>query len=541
VSNRQPSEHQQAILNAFATLEPGGAIQINAVAGSGKTTTLLQLLELIPSDAHKSTLFCSFNTKIVNELAKRLPAGVQARSINALGLRTLRDHFAPTDNQWSKTVTKDSRYKDLFKLYAVQHLPELNGDDRFKFQRTVLEWLKFVRLSLTNDASAQALDHVAESYGVEGINDDNREDLHRALRELLKWGQHGAPSSLDDEQKLHPKNQIDFIDQLWLPHALKLTPHQYDYLLVDEAQDMSVAQQELVLSATSASGRLVAVGDECQAIYGFAGADFESFRRIATRSQAQQFPLSVSYRCARAIVQLASHVVPAISPAPDATPGLVRRISEVEAFEAYSPQDLVLCRTNAPLFDVAFKLMALNRPFVMLGKDITPQLLEVVRAVAKMGPWERFEDGLDVWQALRVREIELCSQSKTQQQAELIRLEDQIACVRLAYLGQGEKAASSEALQIHIKTLIKDPDAKDTDIEAGRERIKLASIHAAKGLEAERVFILKPHLLPHPMATSSSAIRQEENMKYVAITRAKLKLYVVEEQDQKVKWSGLRE
>jgi len=57
--------------------------------------------------------------------------------------------------------------------------------------------------------------------------------------------------------------------------------------------------------------------------------------------------------------------------------------------------------------------------------------------------------------------------------------------------------------------------------------IILSSVHRAKGLEAERVFILKPELMPHPLATSEQELQQEMNIKYVAITRAKKELYIV--------------
>lgn len=55
----------------------------------------------------------------------------------------------------------------------------------------------------------------------------------------------------------------------------------------------------------------------------------------------------------------------------------------------------------------------------------------------------------------------------------------------------------------------------------------LSTIHKAKGLEAERVFILKPDLMPHPKAKRGWEIDQENNLRYVAITRSKRELYLV--------------
>ena len=58
-----------------------------------------------------------------------------------------------------------------------------------------------------------------------------------------------------------------------------------------------------------------------------------------------------------------------------------------------------------------------------------------------------------------------------------------------------------------------------------KEGIVCSSVHKAKGLEADNVFILNYHLMPHPMAETPEEIQQEMNIKYVAITRAKKNLY----------------
>ena len=60
-----------------------------------------------------------------------------------------------------------------------------------------------------------------------------------------------------------------------------------------------------------------------------------------------------------------------------------------------------------------------------------------------------------------------------------------------------------------------------------QEAVLLSSIHRAKGLEAERVFLLFPDTLPHPKATQEWAKAQEFNLKYVALTRAKKDLFFV--------------
>ena len=61
-----------------------------------------------------------------------------------------------------------------------------------------------------------------------------------------------------------------------------------------------------------------------------------------------------------------------------------------------------------------------------------------------------------------------------------------------------------------------------------RECIVCSSVHKAKGLEAPTVFIINYAMIPHPMATTEEELEQEENIKYVAITRAMKELYLLD-------------
>jgi len=90
---------------------------------------------------------------------------------------------------------------------------------------------------------------------------------------------------------------IDFNDMVCLPTVLSTSKPQFDFLLVDEAQDLNRAQLELVLACTSAQGRMLFCGDVRQSLYGFAAADTQSINTIIQRTDAQVLPLSICYRC----------------------------------------------------------------------------------------------------------------------------------------------------------------------------------------------------------------------------------------------------
>jgi DNA helicase II / ATP-dependent DNA helicase PcrA len=572
-----PSAQQQAILEAFNQLKPGQALQINAVAGSGKTSTLLRLLEQIPESEHAQTLFCAFNKRIVEELQARAPNSVTVKTIHALGASTLYRHFnrghpgltppaalipsssihssnplisGPSASSPSRSIplpvsqsgasqlpsssgngpqVQNNRYGRMFTLYANRFMPDLTGDQRTTFQHTLLAWLHLLRVTLTPQADFNAFERVAETYGVEHLP-SNRSAMLKALLVLLEWGRRGPLANLDPRGELHPGRSVDFTDQLWLPHVLDLPPKTYQYVLVDEAQDLSSAQRELVLLSRGLNAKLVAVGDAQQAIYGFAGADFSSFERIAQASNAKHLPLSVTYRCAKGITKLARAIVPQIKAAKGAVAGRVRLMGETQAFESFRRFDLILCRTNAPLFDAAFKLIARDQAVQVLSKDLTPSLAVILEAVGKLGPWSNFEANLERWRLEQQRGIEGAYSDAYRRALELERVDDRVACLRAAFLAGAERPENAVALLDRFRALSVEPNLEsnleigDTSYTSenssiarsskakgllGARLIRLASIHTAKGLEADRVFILKPHLLPHHMASSALARGQE--------------------------------
>jgi superfamily I DNA/RNA helicase len=112
---------------------------------------------------------------------------------------------------------------------------------------------------------------------------------------------------------------IDFTDMIFLPVANNWIRPQYDMVVVDEAQDMNTCQ--LAIAQGLARNRVVVVGDDRQAIYGFRGADSGSLDRLKDELKATELGLTTTYRCGRGIVALAqtwcqiTRLTPAIRPA----------------------------------------------------------------------------------------------------------------------------------------------------------------------------------------------------------------------------------
>jgi superfamily I DNA/RNA helicase len=361
-------------------------------------------------------------------------------------------------------------------------------------------------LKLTNlvkqtlsDTDEYSLESLATLYDVD-LNGD-KERVFSLVPELIK-------------QSAELTTEIDFADMIWLPVYLNLPVYRNDLLVVDEAQDLNHCQQELALKA---GDRLVLVGDDKQAIYGFAGADTTSLDSMRSRLEATErgcevLPLTFTRRCGKRIVEAAQKIVEDFDAFPDAHEGEVDSVP----LETYTSQvgdgDFVLCRVNAPLVSQCFRFLKDDRKATIAGRDIGQGLLNLLDRVMKgYDPLKGEPDivflntGLEKWYHDEIRKE---TDKRNPSDAKLIALQDKYDCLQ-AFI---ENERSVKDVKSRIEKIFSDSE----------EGIRLSSIHKAKGLEAERVFILAIDgaSIPHPMARSEWQLEQEFNLKYVAITRA---------------------
>jgi superfamily I DNA/RNA helicase len=298
---------------------------------------------------------------------------------------------------------------------------------------------------------------------------------------------------------------------IWLPVVMDLTVKHYDVLFVDEAQDFNEVQRSLILKACN-GGRMIVVGDPKQAIYGFRGADSGSmdiFRATLAKSSrgVQIFPLSITWRCPSSVVAEANRFFKDYTCREDAPEG------KVNVNASFNPEvgDLVLCRTNAPLVSECFNLIAQGVPAYVLGRDIGFSLKALVKKVTENGSLriEQFIPQFNAHVAIAKEAFKRADKEKAVQS-----LEDKAQCI----LHLTGNTSTVQGLLDNIDKIFGD----------GKKRgVIFSTIHKAKGLEADNVWILKPEIMPHPMAKSLSDKAQERNLCYVAITRAKKTLNYV--------------
>ena len=493
-----PSKYQQDIFD-FIQHGNGNSV-INALAGSGKTSTIVNAVKLIPSTCN--ALFIAFNKEIVKELEKKLAGvkNVQVKTLHSLGLLMIRRNLG--------TNIEIDEYK--YRTFIKKNIKQLSSADFDKMTTKLIQQytdnvIQLCDLGRYNLAQCEKdLLQVSARHDIPIIDDECN-----AVLNVMKWGRENTTS-------------IDFTDMVWLPYELTLNPIglQYDYIFIDECQDLNAAQRELFLRCFRRGTRFIAVGDKKQAIYSFAGADAESFAKLQNLPNTTTLPLPISYRCPKKVVNLANQFVDTMECREGAPDGeIVHNVSIKDIHDG----DMVLCRTKMPLIKLYMRYLRMGVKSYVRGQDIGLSLLRMVDkteqivlnvSLQKDGVFARLYD--DLFEERNRLMI------KRGMDLEDATLSNQIM----------NKYDSIKALEILAEGLTSARDLHDrieNVFAESADGVCLSTIHKAKGLEANNVYILCKTLMPSRLATQDWEKEQEQNLMYVAYTRAKYKLGFVSE------------
>lgn len=486
----KPSIQQSAVFDAAKALAPGEATIVEAAAGSGKTTTIEHAVKRL-GVTRRDALVVAFSKDVERELkSRRIEA--QVKTLHALGYAALRDGPIPQ----AEAVGG--------KLYRMSRERIKNPHYRWP-ACSLVDAARSAAVGCTGglDDTEENWQRLAEFYAIPTPKAGTMAGVTKQARRLLA----------DMVADALTTDTIDFGDMEYLPlllaegPPLKRTPQ---YIFVDEAQDINAAQLLLLqrFADTPEPPRFVFVGDSAQAIYGWRGAGVDALQTIEEAFDAKRLPLSVSYRCPKAVVREAAQYGE-IEAAPNAPEGVCGPFPGNWRADL-KPTDAVLCRNNAPLIVEAVRLLGNGHRVNFRSKDVLSDIKFQARAAGKVAK----RHGATAWRAalavVREREVE----RNSDRPMVLARLEDVFDALDVLGEQAERKGTSVEAL---IDAL---SDAK--------QGVTLSTIHRAKGLEWARVFFLSPGLIPNRFAKEPWMLQQEGNLYYVAVTRARQALYFVE-------------
>jgi hypothetical protein len=302
------------------------------------------------------------------------------------------------------------------------------------------------------------------------------------------------------------EGNIDYDDQIYLPVIFGAPWPKYPLVLCDEVQDLSPINH--VMLEKLVHKRVIIVGDPWQSIYGFRGAVANGMRQLVSKFNMHELPLSITFRVPKKGVERAHFRVPHMR-APE-----WQIDGRIDSLEHWGPECIpdgaaIICRNNAPLFKCGLKLLKAGRSIKLVGMEIGPGLLRIMR---KLGPptltRNQIGSALDSW--LR-RELDKAKRIETvYDKYECL----EVLCLRPDANNLGQAIAFAE------------------DIFKRSGAIQLLSIHKAKGLEFDVVFHLDGWRIPSKWAKEGTEEwEQEMNARYVGETRFKREMYLVNMED----------
>lgn len=480
--------------------EGRGSTFMQARAGTGKTTTLIGVCETLREIGELgSVAMAAFNTKIVDEVKLKLAKG---------------------EFSWKDVTVKTFHGHGYGPLKKVYPRAFLDTDGRAKRD----ELLKLAAVPTSLDAFCTHLVSLAKNAAV---------GVFRPIEDVDAWlelvDHHDLLDDLENSRDLplavekarlmlHHSNDIchrllNFDDMIYVPVLKQLRFWQNRWVLVDEAQDTNAVRRAMARMMLRGDGRSIWVGDDRQAIYGFTGADADSIKRIQAEFGCDVHPLTLTYRCAKAVVTEAQKFVPDIEAHESNEVGVVRRIHERELLDGSQQllaTDSILCRKTAPLVSTAFALIKRGVACHVEGRDIGAGLLKLAKR------WKTVK----TVDALRAKLEDFC--------------EKQVAKYMAA-----KKEVKAEQVRDRVDTLLvlmdgcKDLPCVEKKIadmfQDDAPTLTLSTVHRSKGREWPRVFVLgRFQFMPSSFARQQWQLVQEDNLIYVACTRAKSELVYVD-------------
>lgn len=469
----KPTEEQQAIIDAAVSTTDN--LIVSALAGAAKTSTLVMLAHALAEAQPRLEILClAFNKKIAEEMKDRLPPNCTAMTLNSLGYRT-----------WADACGKRRLNVNFKKGFEIMQavIEEQAKDDRDGLYKQMGELMRIVSFG-----KACGYVPTGEWEGRAKPLMDDSDFFFHIPQKLSGLEQSVVRECTIRSIRMALKGECDFDDQVFMPTIFGAAFPLYKLTLIDEAQDLS-ALNHAMLRKIVGTRRLIAVGDQCQAIYGFRGAHEDGMDALKAKFSMRELRLTTSFRCAQKIVDAAKWRAPLMR-APDwAAEG------EVNHLPSWSADDLaeeaaVICRNNAPLFSLAIKLLKAGRPAELGGKDIAQVITKIMSKFgdAKL-PQQAVLDAIAAWEAKEK------DKTKTYAHAGIA---DRAECMRI-FAMQGATLGDALHYARHI-----------TDLHSP---LKLMTGHKSKGLEFDNVYFLDEHLV--------TSHEQDPNVRYVIITRAK--------------------
>ena len=509
-----------------------GPVCVIAGAGTGKTRAITHRIAYAAAigtmDPHK-VLALTFTARAAGEMRTRLRSlgvpSVAARTIHAAALKQLTFFWPQVFGGRTPDLltTKSGFLTEAIKRAQLQGELSITSRDLLRDIATEIEWAKVSQIAPS--------DYLSES-------------LKRTVKPRINPEQLAKVYTAYESVK-HQERAIDFEDVLLLTTAMieeerevrERVQDQYRFFTVDEYQDISPLQQRLINAWLGSRQELCVVGDPAQTIYSFAGAT-----PVFLNSFTQRFPeaevvrLTTGYRSTPEIIFTANSILrkgamgnelvaindhgskPTITAYNDESSeieGIVRDITQLISEGTPAQEIAVLARTNNQLKGLEKAMNAATLPYQVRNTERFFERKEV----------RDFLKQVRTASVIPTEGVEWIDELRTLAQPFLTggAIDGIAALLHLARELDGDSGFSPKNLRAYLREV---EDRVQQNNPPTMPVTTLATLHAAKGLEWERVFLIgvSDGILPlenNSTTGDQASIDEERRLFYVGITRAK--------------------
>ena len=508
------SEYQQRIKEYFIKY-PKNNMAIEALAGSGKTSTALMLTELTKT----SDVYVAFNKSIQMEMKEKLKnPKTKCYTMHGLALSVMRHNL--------EQVKKEAELDNLKIHKIIDEIFDLEYKDDKKFntfeyrdyvKNNYITLYNIVRLKNIEVLNADNIEWICDELGV---FQSTSEFIAHSYNQMLNWIEKIDELSL---KIFEEKCVIDFTDMLYIT-LKKLQTQEWNIpywmlftnIYYDEFQDASLLHQKLIRYFKRSNGRFILIYDKNQAIYGFAGAECKATDNVDRMFlPVEHFRLPINYRCGKDILKYVNRQFDVgILPRPNATVGEVNRLDESKLKDKVKPNDFIIGRKNQQLISTAMHLVKSGIRVYLSDKEIVSKIVQTIKNIKKKTISEIYAYCNDFLQ--KYEELKESERKKfDREDIDLILILIDHFC-KDHQLGMKYK---TDYFMSYVQNMI--------NVDNPDGCIRIMSIHKSKGLEADNVFVLNEGRPFIELGRSADMVQQERNLSYVALTRAKEKLYLV--------------
>lgn len=491
--------HHRLTAQQKAIIASSGNLRINAVAGSGKTTTLIEYAASRPSDAQ--ILYLAFNKSVKREAERRFTGrgltNVEVQTAHSLAFRHVM--------RGRKYVVKKS---GSYKTHEIASLLQLKG---FSDKHTGFIIANHINKFMTYFCNSRA-EKVQQLNYIDTVDDDKAAQFVRSFYRQIEQGTREILAKMN-------AGEIEIIHDFYLKLFQLSAPRlRYDYILFDEAQDASPVMLDILLKQDA---KKIIVGDTHQQIY--------TWRYAVNAMASTPYPelqLTDSFRFPQVIADLAGQIL-----------GWKTEAGAADHLKIAGKGNFTSINTKATIARSNLGLLYKAIEYITSQRGIKGIYFE-----GNLNSYTYADDGTSLYDVLYLYNGEtdkikdpLISSLKDFQE-----LEEYVEKT-----GDGQLGMMIELVQEYrneIFSIIKKlKSLQVTDEDRNDAEMIFSTVHKAKGLEYDVVHLatdfiteekwqryLKLQEKKETDTPNNSAITEEVNLLYVAITRTRNKLYVTE-------------